>query len=216
MISKKTAHTLLIPACFFGCAMLTVSAHAEPKRSVLLSVGQATQAEGNVSGQLESLGYPSVSTSADKSANAWSLGYRHPLNVNWSADIQYLQQGKTTPELQATLPLGKTTEQAVEEATEAMPKRGQGISVVAVYHYPIDASKLNLQAGFGAFFWRSKRTATIDGSAYIATTEGFSPVLQFGVSYPLTNSVQLEAYWQYINMPGEPVNRIAVGVAVDF
>ena len=197
-------------------SLLSLPAQAEPQRSVLISGGQASQSSGDLQSQLQGMGYTNVTVTYDKKANAWSLGFRHPINTHWSTDIQYLQQGKATPQLQATLPLGKTQAQAAQDAAEAMPKRGQGISAVALYHYPLNTRKLTLQAGLGAFLWRSERTATVGTTSHTSKSDGISPIVQLGMNYPLTNKVQLEAHWQHTFMPDEDVDRLGIGLAVGF
>lgn len=197
-------------------SLLSLPAQAEPQRSLLISAGQASQASGAMQSQLQGQGYTNVTVTDDKKANAWSLGYRHPVNNRWSADIQYLQQGKATPQLQATLPLGKTQAQAAQDVAQAMPKRGQGISAVALYHHPVSTSKLSLQAGLGAFLWRSERTATVGTASHTSKSDGISPVVQLGASYPLNNKVQLDVHWQHTFMPDENVDRLGIGLAVGF
>lgn len=199
--------------------VLTMSAHAgvssEPSRSLLLSVGQASQSAGAISQTLQGLGYTGISVSDDKKATGWSIGYRHPISHRFSADIQYLQQGKTNPSVQATLPLGKTNDQAAKETAESMPKRGQGLSVLGVYHQPL-GNKLTLQAGLGAFAWESRRTASVGTSTHISKSDGVSAILQLGASYPVTSRASLEAQWQHTLMPDESVDRFSVGIAVNF
>lgn len=188
---------------------------AKVPRGILLSVGQASQSAGDLGQKLQTLGYGDLSVSDDKKAVAWSLGYRHPISDRFSADIQYLQQGKTEPKVEASLPSGKTSAEASKDTAEAMPKRGQGISAIALYHHPI-GNKLKFQGGFGAVAWQSKRTATVGTSTYTSKSDGVSAIVQLGFSYPVTRNTRLEAHWQHTFMPFEAVDRLGLGLAVGF
>ncbi len=188
---------------------------AKVPRGILLSVGQASQSAGDLGQKLQTLGYGDLSVSSDKKAVAWSLGYRHPISDRFSADIQYLQQGKTEPKVEASLPSGKTSAEASKDTAEAMPKRGQGISAIAQYHHPV-GKKLKFQGGLGAVVWQSKRTATIGTSTYTSKSNGVSAIAQLGISYPITRNTRLEAHWQHTFMPDEAVDRVGLGIAVGF
>lgn len=185
------------------------------QRGVLVSVGQAHLSNSQLSEFLENLGYSDLSIEGGKNASAWSVGYRHPVSNHWSADIQYSQQGKTIPTVQATLPSGKTTYQAAKDVVNGMPRRGQGVSALALYHHPLN-SKVNLQFGLGAVIWQSQRSATVEGSTYTSKSEGISGMIQLGVSYPITRKIRLETHWQHTFMPREAVDRLGLGVAVGF
>lgn len=195
--------------------LLSTQGYADVQRAALISVGQASQPIGDLNGKLEALAYTNVSVNDEKKVMAWSLGYRHPLGKNWSADVQYLQQGKTEPTIQANPPLGKTDALAAKDAAEALPERGQGLSAIALYHRSI-TNNLSLQAGLGAVVWKSKRTATVGSSNYTAENDGVSAIVQLGVSYPLTKGAQVEAHWQHTFMPDEAVNRVGLGLAISF
>lgn len=194
----------------------TAPSTPELQRSLLLSVGQSRQSSGDIAGQLQNLGYTAISVNNDRQASSWSLGYRHPVNLVWSLDMEYQEQGKTNPQTQATLPFGRTEAQAAKDAAEALPKRGKGLSILGVYHYPLMANGLTLQTGIGAFVWESERTATVGGSRHTAKSEGLSPLLHLGLSYPVTKRVRLEGRWQHAMMPDEPVDNISLGIAVGF
>lgn len=198
--------------------LITQAAPAQEKnistavqRSALLSVGR--QSDDQLTELLENLGYSIISD--DKRAGGWSLGYRHPVLSRWSADIQYLQQGKIAPAVQGTLPVGKTTEQAAKEIAETMPRSGKGVTMVALYHQPI-IKKLTLQAGLGAFVWQSERVATVDTSRYTNKSDGVSGMVQLGLSYPFTDNARFEANWQHIWMPDSAVDRLGLGIAIGF
>lgn len=206
---------LSMPAQADGLNASSGSVNLHPQRAVLLSVGQASQSNGSLSQTLQGLGYTSISIGDDKKAKSWSLGYRHPISRHFSADIQYLQQGKTNPNVQTTLPLGKTSDQAAQETAESIPKRGQGLSAIAVYHYPL-TPKLIFQAGLGAFAWESKRTASVGTSTHTAKSDGISAIFQLGFSYPITARTKLETQWQHTFMPDETVDRFSIGIAVGF
>lgn len=187
-----------------------------PQRALLLSVGQSNQStDAPLSQSLQGLGYTDVIISDDSSVSDWALGYRQPLGNRFSIDIQYQHQGSTTPDVQATPTLGTTNAQAAEDTAKAMPKRGKGVSAIALYHYPV-GSKLSLQAGLGAYAWKSKRTATVGSNTFISKSDGVSAVAQLGVSYPITNRVRLEGHWQYFDMPDEPVDRLGIGISIGF
>lgn len=191
------------------------SAVKKSLRSLLISVGQSSQSASEMSQSLKNLNYTSISVNEDKRASSWSLGYRHPLSQRFSADIQYLQQGDAAPGVVATLPVGKTNIQAAKDTADAMPKRGQGVSMVGVYHHPL-THNLTLQTGLGVFAWQSKQTATVGSSAYTSKSDGVSAIAQLGLSYPIAPNAQLEAQWQHTFMPDKDVSRLALGVAVKF
>lgn len=205
----------LVSGVILSAAVFNTAAHAEVQRGLLISVGQASQSMDNLQNELSAKSYTNLSTESDEKEVAWSLGYRHAITQSWSADIQYLQQGKVEPVVEAILPLGKTTQQAAEDATAAMPERGQGLSAVALYHHPL-SHRLTLQAGVGAFVWQSKRTATAGSVSHTRKTDGVSPIVQLGVALPLSKGVQLEAHLQRILMPDEPVDRLGLGLVVSF
>lgn len=205
----------LVSGVILSAAVVNTAAHAEVQRGLLISVGQASQSVGDMQSELQLKGYTNLSVESDEKEVAWSLGYRHAITHHWSADIQYLQQGKVEPVVEATLPLGKTTQQAAEDATESMPERGQGLSAVALYHYPL-SHRLTLQAGVGAFVWQSKRRATAGSVSHTRKTDGVSPIIQLGVALPLSKGVQLETHFQRTLMPDEPVDRLGLGLVVSF
>lgn len=207
--------TILVSGVFLSSVLWTPMAQADVQRGLLISVGQATQSIGNMQSELQGKGYSNLNIMSDEKATTWSLGYRHAISRRWSADIQYLQQGKVSPKLDATLPLGKTTQQAAQDATDAMPERGQGISAVGLYHLPLSGG-LSLQAGLGAFAWQSQRTVSAGTANHTRKTNGVSTVLQLGVGALLTKGVQLEAHVQRVLMPDEPVDRLGLGVVVLF
>ena len=215
MVLILPAHALDLTDSSDSTVKANAAIKSQPQRSVLLSVGQASQSTGEIRKTLASLGYTGISVSDDEEASGWSLGYRHPVGRRFSADIQYLQQGKTNPVVQATLPLGTTNDQAAKETAESMPKRGEGLSVLAVYHHPL-TKKFTLQVGLGAFAWESKRTASVGNSTYTSESDGVNAILQLGVSYPVTARTRLEAQWQHTDMPDEAVDRLSLGIAVNF
>lgn len=188
----------------------------QPQRALLLSVGQSSQStNAPLSQSLQGLGYTDLSISGDSSVSDWALGYRQPIGNRFSIDIQYQNQGSTTPDVQATPTLGTTNAQAAEDTAKAMPKRGKGVSAIALYHHPV-GGKLTLQAGVGAYAWKSKRTATVGTNTFISKSDGVSAAAQLGMSYPITRNIRLEGHWQYIDMPDEPVDRVGVGIAIGF
>lgn len=186
-----------------------------PQGTVLLSVGTAQQSASNLKDDLQAQGYSNVQLQDDKRATSWALGYRQPMNERWSVEAQYLDQGKAKPDLTATLPAGKTDAQAAQDIAKARSERGQGLSVTALYQQPL-SQRWNIQAGAGAFAWRSKNDATVGTAHYTAKDTGISPLVQVGLGYKVTSKVTLETSVQHFFMPHEDVDRVAVGVAVGF
>lgn len=187
-------------------------ADTAPQRSLLVSVGVAQQSTGTISTDLQNKGYSNVTLNDDKQANSVAIGYRHPLNDHWSIDSLYLDQGKVKPQIQAALPAGKTNAQAAQEIADLHPDRGQGFSVVALHHHPLGVA--TFQSGIGAFAWRSEHEVTVGNATHNTKNTGISPLVQLGLSYPLTRNVRMEGNIQHFFMPDEAVDRIAVGVAV--
>lgn len=214
---SATLCVLAVPAQASDLASGLTSAPkaASPQRALLLSVGQANQSTEPLGQSLKGLGYTEVSVSGDEQVDSWSLGYRQPLSRRFSVDLQYLQQGDAKSSVKATLPSLKTNAQAAKDTAKAMPKRGEGVSVLALYHHPV-GRKLTLQAGLGALAWKSKRTATVGTDTFISKSDGISATVKLGVSYPITRNTRLEGHWQHIDMPDEAVDRIGVGIAVGF
>lgn len=200
----------------FGLLLAPLQGQALPKHSVLISVGQASQSSDGLASTLTNNGYTDLSISNDTRSNAWSLGYRYPINHRWSADIQYLDQGTTTPTVQATLPAGISNENAAQDTAEAMPERGMGLSAVALYHKPVSKSGLTLHAGLGLFLWKSERTAILGSAASTDTSNGVSPLIQLGMSHSLSQRVALTLDWQHTVMPDESVDRVLLGLGVSF
>ena len=195
--------------------LVFVPAQGGPRNGLLLSLGQTNQSSNEIHTGLEALGYSGINVVDDTSRRTWSLGYRYLMRQQWSLDMQYLQQGKTQPTVALTLVPGKNNVQAAQDTTQSMPQRGQGISAITLYHYPL-TKKLALQMGGGAFFWRSERIAIVSNSSHTRKDNGVSPMLQLGLSYPLSSRVRVEGQWQYTRMPDEAVKRIGLGLAFDF
>lgn len=195
---------------------LPLQGQAEVKRGGLISIGQASQSSSELVNSLKTLGYTAVTMDDEKHDSAWSFGYRQPFRKHWSVDIQYLQQGKTAPTIHADMPAGKDHAQAAQDAVEAMSERGQGVSVVALYHRPVGSYQLALQGGFGVFAWQSERTAIVGTAEYTDKSRGVSPLLQLGMNYPLSKRVQLELAWQHTFMPDKDVDRVGLGIVVSF
>lgn len=202
--------------------LLAMSAHADDttkaapnQRAILFSLGQTQQAGGDSVAELTAKGYTAINYQADKTATSGSIGYRHPLANNWSADVQYLNQGEAKPHLSATLPIGKSNAQAAQELAESLPKRGQGISVVAMYHH-IHGGNWSSHLGGGAFVWRSERTATVNGTSHTNKRNGVSPLVQAGLGYRLSQRTSVEGTVQHIFMPDEAATQLAVGLVIRF
>ncbi|MBU0655485.1 MAG: hypothetical protein KJ914_10185 [Gammaproteobacteria bacterium] len=183
-----------------------------PQRSLLVSVGVAQQSIGTINSDLLGKGYSNITLNDDKQTNSIAVGYRHPLDDHWSIDTHYLDQDKAKPQLQATLPTGKTNAQAAQEIAELHPDRGQGLSVVALHHHPLGTA--TLQSGIGAFAWHSEHDVTVGSTTHTTKNEGLSPLVQLGLGYPLTHNVRLEGNIQHFFMPDEAVDRVTVGLAI--
>ena len=204
--------------------LLALPAHAgEPpvptaapnQRAVLFSLGQTQQAAGDSVAQLTAKGYTAINYQPDKTATSGSIGYRHPLANNWSADLQYHDQGEAKPTLTATLPLGKSNAQAAQDMAESLPKRGNGISVAGLHHHA-HAGNWSSHVGGGAFVWHSEREATVNGVSHTSKSDGISPLVQAGLGYRLNSRTSIEGTVQHTFMPDEAVTQVAVGIVVGF
>lgn len=199
-----------------GSLPITSLAETTPvQRSVLFSAAQTHQDAGNPTGRLESLGYTGVTHTEDKRTASGSIGYRHPLSDHWSFDVQYLDQGETNPSLQVTLPAGKTDAQAAQDLAESLSERGQGVSAVGVYHKPLGQKWVG-QVGIGAYASRNEREATVNGTKHTTKDSNLSPLVQLGLSYPLTQRTRIEGHWQHFFMSGEDLDRLGLGLAIGF
>lgn len=188
---------------------------SSPQRSLIVSVGQTHQTGMNFRTPMQNLGYTNVRIADDNNANSVALGYRQPINTNWSVDFQYLNQGETNPQLQAIVPLGKTNAQAAQEIAQLMPKRGEGVDTTVLYHHPL-GNGWTIQVGGGAFTWQGEREATVGNIRHAIKTHGISPSTKLGLSYPLSKGVNAESSWQHFFMPDEAIDRVAIGLAIGF
>lgn len=217
-----------LPFRFSSCALigatllLAMPAHADEtaavainQRAVLFSFGQTQQSAGDSVTELTGKGYTAVNYQPDKEAISGSIGYRHPLPNNWSADVQYLNQGEAKPTLTATLPAGKSNTQAAQDMAESLPKRGQGVSVSALHHHA-HAGNWTSQLGGGAFAWHSERKATVNGVSHTSKRDGISPLVQAGLGYRISPRTSIEGTLQHTFMPDEAVTQVAVGLVVGF
>lgn len=216
LFSPRLSGCVLIGATL----LLAMPTHADEttapnQRAVLFSLGQTQQAAGDGVSELTGKGYTAINYQADKIATSGSIGYRHPLPNNWSADVQYLDQGETKPTLTAILPAGKSNAQAAQDMAESLPKRGQGVSVVALHHRALGGNWIS-QLGGGAFVWHSEREATVNGVSHTSKRDVVSPLVNAGLGYRINPRMRIEGTLQYTFMPDEAVTQAAVGVVIGF
>ncbi|MCK5727085.1 MAG: outer membrane beta-barrel protein [Thiotrichaceae bacterium] len=185
------------------------------KGSFLLHLGQAEQTSGHIEGDLNTLGFTGINIQEDKQATSWSVGYRHPFNSHWSLDSEYLDQGATHPNVQATLPLGKTNAQAAQDIAKALPKRGRGLSFTGVRHFSV-SERIKVQAGVGGFLWQSQRKASVAGNSHTNKEGGLSPLLHLGIAYAITPKITADLKWQEAFMPDDNVSNMSIGMALAF
>lgn len=191
------------------------TALAEPTRQLSVSVGTSQQDLGSVSQTLTSKGYTNVTSNADKRDTAWKIGYQHPLNTNWSANVAYVDLGDTNATISAGLPAGKTNSAAAREIADSLPKRGRGLTASALYHKPLSA-QWSAQIGLGAYAYRDERSATVSGVKETVKTSGVRPLAHLGISYQLNPKTSIQGEWDHYFMSDKDIGQVGIGIAYSF
>lgn len=191
------------------------AALAEPTRHVSVSIGTSQQDLGDVSQHLTNKGYTNVTTQADKRDTAWKIGYQHPLNANWSANIAYVDLGDTNATVSAGLPAGKTNSAAARDIADSLPERGRGLTASALYHKPL-SGQWSAHMGLGLYAYRDERSATVSGVKETVKKNGVRPLAHVGISYQLNPKISIQGEWDHYFMSDKDVDQLGIGIAYSF